>query len=121
MSGLRCGGMSERERLRAALIARDDLICKAQAEVERHLVKEFEAAELCRPAYQDSRRAGATWGATDENGSAGRRVAAGYFSLSSGPNARGGKTRYTSRANESPIVWRNIPLSRSASLREIMS
>jgi hypothetical protein len=38
--------MTEHERLRAALIAEDDLICKAQAEVERYLVKEFEAAEL---------------------------------------------------------------------------
>ena len=38
--------MSEHERLRAALIAQDELICKGQADVERYLVKKFEAAEL---------------------------------------------------------------------------
>jgi hypothetical protein len=45
----RCGGMTERERLQAALIAlaaEDALIVEAQAEVERYLAKEFEAAEL---------------------------------------------------------------------------
>ena len=45
----RCGGMTEHERLRAALIAlvaEDALIVEAQAEVERYLAKEFEAAEL---------------------------------------------------------------------------
>jgi hypothetical protein len=41
--------MTERERLRAALIAlvaEDALILEAQAEVARYLSKEFEAAEL---------------------------------------------------------------------------
>jgi hypothetical protein len=38
--------MTEHERLRAALMAEDDLICKAQAEVERYLVKEFEGRSL---------------------------------------------------------------------------
>jgi hypothetical protein len=45
----RCGGMTEHERLRAALIAlvaEDALIVEAQAEVGRYLAKEFEAAEL---------------------------------------------------------------------------
>jgi DNA-binding response OmpR family regulator len=41
--------MTERGRLQAALIAlaaEDALIVEAQAEVERYLAKEFEAAEL---------------------------------------------------------------------------
>ena len=44
-----CGGMTERGRLQAALVAlaaEDALIVEAQAEVERYLAKEFEAAEL---------------------------------------------------------------------------
>jgi hypothetical protein len=46
----RCGGMTEHERLRAALIAlvaEDALIVEAQAEVERYLAKEFEAGGAC--------------------------------------------------------------------------
>jgi hypothetical protein len=48
-AGWRCGGMTERGRLQAALIAlaaEDALIVEAQAEVERYLAKEFEAAGL---------------------------------------------------------------------------
>jgi hypothetical protein len=44
-----CGGLTERGRLQAALIAlvaEDALIVEAQAEVTRYLSKEFEAAEL---------------------------------------------------------------------------
>jgi hypothetical protein len=76
----RCGGLTERGRLQAALIAlvaEDALIVEAQAEVTRYLSKEFEAAELVNRLIRLVDGPRPTSSATARAGSARGGVAAG--------------------------------------------